>query len=352
MDLSENLFIRLHHWASRQDENFTAEAFIYLLKHLQGSEENSFLNIISNLSGNLIIPSIDKAHEIKISSQIHIDNSVPDIQIETPSKLIFVEVKFASKLERKQVSTYLELLKNSPYIPENTRLVCLTRSPISSDITDGALPVRWYQVAEWLENELTSIGNENSKFLILTFIDFLTFQKAILTKVSSPISEGLSKYKNIAGEDSILYKRFKSLDKLLSADELKPLHDFMLLLFEALKTIVDESKIKFDSGNDRSGDGFVTYNINNGEYFVWLKYNRPETLIFTTYNRVIEKEQDSLKLGKIVFEYKRVRWKNEVDLSNGFIDLIKQDQLNLLIEVAKNNLSFAESISQPWPKKS
>jgi len=259
MDLSENLFIRLHHWASRQDENFTTEAFVYLLKHLQSSEESSFVNIISNLSGNLISPSTDKAQEIKISSQKHIENTIQDIQVQTPNKLIFIEIKLGSPIERKQVSTYLDLLKNSQYQTENTRLVCLTRSPISSDITEGALPIRWHQVAKWLEQELTSIINENSRFLLSSFIEFLTSRKATLTKVSSPISKRLSEYRNATGEKSVLHKRFRSLDKLLGADELKPLHDFMLLLFESLKAIVGERAIKFDSTNDKSGNGSIIY---------------------------------------------------------------------------------------------
>jgi len=196
---SENLFVNLHRWASRQDENFTTEAFVTLLKHLQNSEASSFINILSSLSGNLI-NSNDKVQEIKISSQTHIGNTIPDIQIQTPNKLIFIEVKLSSPLERKQVSTYLDLLKNGQYQTENTRLVCLTRSPISSDITEGTIPIRWYQVAKWLEEELDLVINENSRFLLSHFIEFLTFQKATLTKVSAPISKGLSEYRNAVGE--------------------------------------------------------------------------------------------------------------------------------------------------------
>ena len=166
---SENLFVSLHRWASRQDENFTTEAFVTLPKHLQNSEASSFINIISNLSGNLINSSTDKVQEIKISSQTRIGNTIQDIQIQTPNKLIFIEVKLGSSLERKQVSTYLDLLKNGQYQSESTRLVCLTRSPISSDITEGALPIRWYQVAKWLEEELDLVINENSRILTVTF---------------------------------------------------------------------------------------------------------------------------------------------------------------------------------------
>ena len=83
-----------------------------------------------------------------------------------------------------------------------------------------------------------------------------------------------------------------------------------------------------------------------------MEYNHPETIIFSTYTRVAEKEYADLKLGRIVFEYKRFRWRNEVDLPNNFINLNKQDQLNLLIEIVKNNFEFAESVTQPQIKKS
>jgi len=227
-------------------------------------------------------------------------------------------------------------------------------------------------VAKWLEEELDLVINEYTKGLLSDFIEFLTFQKATLTKVSSPISkglseyrnavgekkvsspisEGLSEYRNATGEQSVLYKRFRNLDKLLEADELRPLHDLMLLLFEALKAIVDERVIKFDSHGDNSGDGHVDYNINNGEYFVWVEYNHPETLMFSTFTRVTEEVIDNLKLGRIVFEYKRYRWRNDVDLPSNFINLNKQDQLDFLIEIVKSNLKFAESITHPQLKKS
>jgi hypothetical protein len=353
MKPSPNLFISLHHWVSRQDENFTTDAFVYLLKYLQISEEPIFLKLVSSLSDGLIDTNIDKSHQIKISTQYRSENTIQDIEIETTNKLIFVEVKLGSGLDRKQVSTYLDLLRKSQYKPENTKLVCLTRSPISSDITDGTFPLRWYQVAEWFEQELNSTNRETSNFLIASFLEFLAFQNATLTKVSSTISQGLVNYQNIAGDQSILNKRFKSLDKLAQINELKPLHDLMLLIFETLKEIVGENLIKFDSGNNRSGRGFVAYNINKLEYFIYIEYKQPETLIFETFYRVIEKEQENLRLGKIVFEYKRLRWVNRIDLLTlDFFGLNKQDQLNLLKETIKTNLDFAKSVSKPWNKES
>ena len=118
----------------------------------------------------------------------------------------------------------------------------------------------------------------------------------------------------------------------LRPNESRPLHDLMLLLFEALKAIVDERVIKFNSSGDKSGNGEVIYNINKGEYFVQVEYNHPETLIYKTYNRVTEKVIDNLELGRIEFykdkNYKNYRWRNDVELTGDFINLNKQDQLD------------------------
>ncbi|MBL8098475.1 MAG: PD-(D/E)XK nuclease family protein [Anaerolineales bacterium] len=347
-----NLFISLHHWASRQDENFTTESFAYLLRYLQDSEERVFLRILSKLSDELINLG-DRVSQIEISTQSRLENTIQDIQIKSPEKLIFVEIKFSSKLTSNQVFAYLELLRKSGYKNESTKLVCLTRSPISSDITQGAFPLRWYQIAEWLEQELNSVDKEVSRFLIKNFIEFLKYQRATLLKVSSPISEGLSNYRNNVDKDSVLYNRFKSLDKLVVINELIPLYEFMLLLFESIKTFVDEAKIKFDSTSDKSGDGSVIYNISNGEYFVWVEYNNPEILKFSTYTRIADKEQDYKELGKTLYEqkYKIIRWRNDFKVPQHFFELNKDEQVNFLIKVVKENLEFARLITKQQDRK-
>lgn len=347
MNWSDNLFVPLHHWATRQDENFTTEVFVYLLKYLQVNEKASFHRFASNLSRNLLETISDGNHEIAITTQVRNNSTIQDIQLKTSDKLVFVEVKVGSPLERKQVEAYLDFLKQTSYKPENTLLVCLTRSPISSETTDGTYPIRWYQVARWLEQEAELVESGTCKFLISNFIEFLAYQKATLTKVSSPVSAGISKYRNQAGENSILHKRFKSLEKLLTVDELLPLYDFMLLIFESLRSFTDEKKISFDSSNDISGAGEVMFNINNGQYFIWVEYDYPEVLRLSTYKRVADQSEDDLKFGRIVYEkkYKRFRWRNDVALPKDFINWDRQEQLNSLSKIVSENLNFAKSVT-------
>jgi|GEM_PF-5690876 len=353
MKSPSNLFISLHHWASRQDENFTTESFAYLLRYLQGSEKLIFVKILSKLTNGLINSS-DKVHQIEISTQSRLENTIQDIEIKTPDKLIFVEIKFGSPLNRTQVLSYLDLLQKKVNKPQNKMLVCLTRSPISSDITQGAFPLRWYQIAEWLEQASNSTDKEVSRFLIKSFIEFLEFQRSTLLKVSSPISDGLSKYRSVTGEASVLYNRFKSLDKLISINELKSLYEFLLLLFEAIKTFTDESKIKFDSTNDKSGNGSVIYNIDNGDYFVWLEYNRPEVLKFSTFHRISDIEQDYNEFGKTFYErqYKIIRWRNDIKIPEHFFDSSKDKQLDYLTKIVNENFEFAKSVTKPNGRKS
>lgn len=354
MNSNPNLFTSLHRWASHQDENFTTESFVFLLKYLQDWEPISFLAIISNITGGLIDQKSCQTKQIEVLTQCPNENTIQDIQIKTKDKLAFIEVKLGSALTRKQILGYLDLLNRSQYKPENTRLICLTRSPVPNDVTEGTLPLRWYQVAELLEKECTSITRETTLFLIREFLDFLGFQNATLTKVSSTISQGIINYqKNNTGTKSILNRRFRSLDKLFQVNDLRPLHDLMMLVFECLKEIVGEKMLKLDSSNNKSGRGNVAYNINQGEYFVWVEYRQPEILIITTYNRLIEENLENLRFGKIVIEYKRLQWKNTVDLvAQGFFMLDKQEQLSLLRKIIISNLEFAESISQPLRKGS
>jgi hypothetical protein len=65
MQTSQNLFVALHRWASGQDENFTIEAFAYLLRHLQTHEPSVVAKILRRLTESLIDVEPDKISTTK-----------------------------------------------------------------------------------------------------------------------------------------------------------------------------------------------------------------------------------------------------------------------------------------------
>jgi hypothetical protein len=126
MDQNDNLIIALHRWAHRQDENFTTEAFVYVMKHLQKYRPLAVSRILAKLTDSVINIPPEKVSEVQFVTQPRIDDARPDIQIASPGCLVYVEVKVSSSLKRKQVDDYLARLAKSDSYP-NTCLVLLTQ---------------------------------------------------------------------------------------------------------------------------------------------------------------------------------------------------------------------------------
>ena len=63
---NENLFFNLHRWAVRQDENFTTEAYVYLLNHLFKYEPTIATNIIRKMTDGFLDLKKDQTEKINI----------------------------------------------------------------------------------------------------------------------------------------------------------------------------------------------------------------------------------------------------------------------------------------------
>ena len=83
MHSPNNLLVRLHKWASRQDENFLTEAFVHLLQHLPAYEAEAGVRLIGRLTNGVIAESADHAKAIEIRPQVVSGEGTPDISIRT-----------------------------------------------------------------------------------------------------------------------------------------------------------------------------------------------------------------------------------------------------------------------------
>jgi hypothetical protein len=110
-----NLFLRLHTWASGQDENFTSESFAYVLQHLVEHDPAAGVRILHRLTaGRLGLPPQDAAF-VTITTQVSVAEGRPDIEIGTPDHLVYVEVKVEAELGERQLERYRSALARSGY---------------------------------------------------------------------------------------------------------------------------------------------------------------------------------------------------------------------------------------------
>ena len=49
-----NLLVNLHKWASKQDENFTTEAFVFLLNYLLDHEPEIAVNVLRKMTDGFL----------------------------------------------------------------------------------------------------------------------------------------------------------------------------------------------------------------------------------------------------------------------------------------------------------
>ena len=146
-----NLFLRLHKWAARQDENFLTESLAVVLEQLLVLAPEVGTRMVARLTGGFIELPPEDAGAIEIRTQVEAVQGRPDLEIRTPHRLVWIEVKAESELRTGQLEGYRVLLGECGVA--ETRLILLTRYPevFQPEAERPDLAVRWFEVADWLE---------------------------------------------------------------------------------------------------------------------------------------------------------------------------------------------------------
>src|SRR5271169_6214948 len=93
-----NLFLRLHKWATRQDENFLTESLAVVLEQLLVLAPAVGTRLVARLTGGFIEMSPEDASAIEICPQVEAGQGRPDLEIRSTHRLVWVEVKAESEL--------------------------------------------------------------------------------------------------------------------------------------------------------------------------------------------------------------------------------------------------------------
>jgi hypothetical protein len=131
--------------------------------------------LIRQLTGGFIDVPPDESSAIVVRTQIETGKGRPDLEICTARRLAWVEVKAEGELRHGQLEGYRDLLAVLGF--DATTLVLLTRHPEEYPPEAGRpdLEVRWYEIADWIEAELSSLHTVGgvAVFLAEQFLGFL-----------------------------------------------------------------------------------------------------------------------------------------------------------------------------------
>src|SRR5690349_20257208 len=106
-----NIFVRLHKWAARQDENFMTESLAVVLEHLLVLAPGAGTRLVAQLTNRFIDLPPEDASAIEVRTQVDVGKGRPDLEIATPHRLVWVEVKVESALRTGQMEGYRILLR-------------------------------------------------------------------------------------------------------------------------------------------------------------------------------------------------------------------------------------------------
>ena len=314
-----NLFLRLHTWASGQDENFTSESFAYVLQHLTEHDPAVGARIVRRLTGCRLDLSPQDAEFVTITTQVSIAEGRPDIEIRTPDHLVYVEVKVEAELGEQQLERYRSALTRSGYA--YTTLVLLTQYPMMfAEPECPDIAIRWFDIADWFEEEAASgrLTHPSTSFVVTQFLGFLYGRNLAMEKVGWELGPGV-----------------RSLGSLLAM----------------MKEAIDGDR-RIKRYNLYLSQDFVGYYLGAAAYYLGLYYEQPAVLRFQTWGVKISKERGSaVNIGRL-WEERPVglRWGNTLDLESEevhFYALPKAKQMQCIERFYRQSLDIAQSIVDP-----
>jgi hypothetical protein len=309
-----NLLVRLHKWATRQDENFLTETLAFLLEFLRDNEPEAASELISRLSGGVIVLTPQQIRGLEIRTQIIADDGIPDIELRTTEHFVIIEVKSESDATENQLARYRRILVTSgiPY----TSLILLTRYPATTAGADRYF--RWYQVAEWIDQESNKYKfNAKSEFLVEQFLGLLKARNMTMSQVTWELPTGVRSMRALAD-----------------------------MLYEAASACKLKATIR---GNTE----WIGIHLDGRQYCAGIEFSAPERLYFgTDYASVDPNAAEKLGLGATApwQDGDGHEWWRDVDLESEdvhFFARSKASQMQFLEQFLRENYEHAKKVTLP-----
>ena len=326
-----SLLIPLHKLARRQDENFLTEIFVFLLNYYVQNEPESAIWLIKLITDKELDLSENDLQVLSVEAQHHTPIGIPDIKIETPNFICFIEVKVDADFDSNQLSTYKGYLQKK--YKKKSMLITLTKNTCEEHKADIVpdFGFRWRQLSDWLDNLMPNVKSggrgfpsfkkEVSVFIAQQYIQLLKNKGVAMEKINWQLVEGLREFRNI---------------------------------LDMIREAIGPNRVKagMSVGQERAG-----YYEKNKKFFVGIYMNQPEEMVFITQEVEFcdnEPEQKATAIGIGISEYgssgKWRYWKNTIDLTSEdvyFFSRSKTSQLEYLVDFINKSLDFVDKIIKP-----
>jgi hypothetical protein len=313
-----NLLLKLHKWAWRQDENFLTEALAHLLQHLLDQEPEAAVRLLHAMTGGLLTLRAEHARLVEVRTQIVSGEGTPDLELRTATQLVYLEVKSEAEVGTGQLARYRRLLRESGLA--STALVLLTRYPVTlgDESEKPDVLIRWFQVAEWLEHERQRYAfRPVSDYLVEQFLGFLVGRNMTMGQVTWELSGGLRALRSLSD-----------------------------MLYEVVKACGCHAL----PYGDKTGMGVY---VDRRKYWFGINYDSPETLEFETYYQKVDKDL-AMRLGiDGVFEWTDEPghgWAKQLNLESEethFFARSKASQMQVLESFFRECLETVKRIEAP-----
>ena len=215
-----NLFVALHKWASKQDENFFSlmlSSYLAAVPLLESPDiAVRILSRLTNCRFDVTGDNVKSVGDYREETSDY-DWKRPDLRIRAGNQLVYVEVKVQSRAHREQLENYRKGLdgERKKEGSVQTSLVLLTKdyARLSSDEEELVdYQCRWLDLAKWLRDDIGSAGQELpevSRFLIEQFVEFLEVEKCTMEEVTLALVPGVRSFMNLLKmiEEAILHRR-------------------------------------------------------------------------------------------------------------------------------------------------
>lgn len=293
-----NLLLRLHKWARRQDENFLTEAFAHLLQHLLIHEPEAAVCLLKDITDFLTL-SPKEALAVEVRTQVVTADGTHDLHLRTSKQLALLEIKSESQANPEQLKRYRKWLRERD-LP--SRLILLTRYPVNladHDEQPDTL-IRWYKVAEWIERERDRCPSELGKHLMSQFLGFLTQRNMTMEQVTWQLSGGV--------------RALRALTNMLNE-------------------VANTCGLRVQPAGDSTSLGIW---LEKKKYWIGIQYDEPETLIFQTWRSKVDKdaaEQLGLEVQYELIAKGAYAWAENLELESEevhFFALSKASQMQRL----------------------
>jgi len=311
--MNENLLIVNFLKTKSQEENYTTEAFVSLLRYLVDNESRfawSLFNLLTQRKFNLKDYTSDK---VVIRSQVTTSFGRPDIEVAAPGYLIYIENKIEARMEKNQIQRYKRALRRSG----NKKTLLLLISKYRMRSSKGAdYHIRWYQIANWLESSSSRLKSRESHMKVIEFLDFLRYRYLAPESADRQVATLLKEYLLVEGKDSLYLKWMNRASDLGDHPNLEPLRKLLNVMAFSIERAYPNEGFGFANfiqgiNGERSGIGFnIAY-----KHDFFIDTNQPEILFFKSPVKLKRSSRVSKGNGEIIEIANSLFWIARMEIS-------------------------------------